>query len=107
MTARIVRHDADQVKAEPVIEIGRLEIVGLQQDLAATPCPSLLLDGLHQPLSMPLPSHLGRDEEVAQVARAAPGPAISTADHTAVGAAQKQPEQLAVGDAGRRDVELV
>ena len=67
----------------------------------------LLLDGAHEPSAVALSAHVSRDEEMADIAGAAPGPAIGSADDPGVRPAEKDAKQRAVPDAGGLHVEVI
>src|SRR5688572_16993180 len=81
-------------EAELAVEGRSLEVVGLQHDLPASPRHRLPLDGAHDPGAVALVPHARRNEEVADVAGPAPGPAIGSADDLAVRPAQRDGEEV-------------
>src|ERR1700730_5675754 len=107
MASRIALDASSHLEAELAVEVRGLKVVSLQHNLVTVPHPGLLLDRLHQPRAVALLSHVGWDEEIPQIAGAAPTPPIGTADNNAVGPAQEQREQFAVRNAGRLNVELI
>jgi hypothetical protein len=107
MPSRIALDDSGHVEAELAVEPGSLEVMRLHHNLAAAPQAGLVFDGLHQPRAMALVAPVGWYEEIAQMAGAAPGPAIRNADHGATGFAQEQPERFAVRNPSCFHVELI
>src|SRR4051794_15662841 len=97
MTARVIFDRPCRYKSAPTIEFGRLEIVGLQYDECASPRQRFLFDPIHQLRAESLSAHRFRNDQVFDIARRTPGPAIGSADHFAILVAQEDAVELAVG----------
>src|ERR1700738_3684131 len=94
MASRIALDASSHLEAELAVELRGLKVVSLQHNLVTVPHPGLLLDRLHQPRTVALLSHVGWDEEIPQMAGAAPTPPIGAADNNAVGPAQEHANNL-------------
>ena len=89
--ARIPFDRADDGEAELAIKGRTLKIVGYHYHLLTPARHRLLLDGAHEPSAVALSAHVSRDEEIADIAGAAPGPAIGSADDPGVRPRRKTP----------------
>src|SRR5262245_21367372 len=89
MTARIAVDAADHLEAELPVEAGRLEAVGLEHDLPAVSRSRFRLDGAHQPRALAVFALAFDNEEIADIAGAAPHPAVKAACARAVAPAQE------------------
>jgi hypothetical protein len=106
MAERIAVDAADHLEAKLPVEAWRLEAVRLEYDLSAISRLRFRLDGAHQARALALPAQAFGHEEIADIAGAAPDPAIEAAGARAVVPTQEDADETPVGYAGRLEIEI-
>ena len=106
VTSWIALDAADHVEAELPVKAWRLKTMSLEHDLPAISRSRFRFDGAHQPRALALFAQAFGNEKIADVAGAAPHPAVETSCARPVAPAQEDADETPVGYAGRLDVEI-
>src|SRR4029453_12219112 len=107
ITTGIVRKAVDDLEPQLAIELWRLEAMGCEHNLEATPAPRLRLRQFEKPTTNPLPAMILVHPDLTNLAAPAPGVPAEPGDYLTLSIATENSKTQRVDDPSRLRVELV